>query len=449
MGLTSTGILCGLSFWLCWAALAAAQPAGDAGLGVTGPLSVEQCVQIALERSDLIGQAEGREDVARGGYWAAYSGILPSVTADGGWQKARQAVAGLLTDEGDATWGGVTVRGSLINVPAWRTLGAQGRAYAAAREDLRDAQGAIEVAAREQFYASVASLKLAEVEERALALAKEQLRRSETLFRLGSVARSDVLQAQVSLAEAELVAIQRRNAVAIEHGRLAVVMGLDPRTELEVDSSLVVPESDPQGDLDSWVAQALGRRPDVAAAQARLRAAELAQSAARWLRLPTLGAQASWAQTKRAGDQEALSYLTGEWETSPYDYTSEDWSVAVAANLNLFTGLQTEGEIERTKGQVLESRELLERLEKDAALEVRNSDVAIRDARESLNVARTSVSLAEESLRLQQALYESGAGTLLDWDDARLKLRRAELSRIQAEIGLLLSHARFRRALGE
>jgi outer membrane protein TolC len=187
----------------------------------------------------------------------------------------------------------------------------------------------------------------------------------------------------------------------------------------------------------------------VAAARARLRAAELAQSAARWLRLPTVGAQASWAQTKRAGDQESPGYQTEEWETLPYDYTSEDWSVAVAANLNLFTGLQTEGEIERAKGQVLESRELLERLEKDAALEVRNSHVAIRDARESLNAARTSVSLAEESLRLQQALYESGAGTLLDWDDARLKLRRAELSRIQAEISLLLSHARFRRALGE
>ncbi len=445
-----TGLVAGLIVFLftIGTALAGAQPAGQA-LALDGPLRVEQAVEIALENSDLVGQAIGRENAARGSYWASYNGLLPSITADGGWQQGRQAVAGLLTDEGSTLWGGVTLRSSLINVPAWRSISAQKQAYTAASQDLDDARGAIEVSAREQFYASVASIKLAEVEDRAVSVAREQLRRAETLFRLGSVARTDVLQAQVSLADAELVAIQRRNAVSAQHGSLAIVMGIDPRAEFEVDSALVVPERDPEGNVDAWVEQALARRPDVAAARARLRSAELGQSAARWLRLPTLGAQASWDKTKRDGDQKQRDPFTGAWYTSPYDYTSEDWSVAIAATLTLFNGLQTEGEIERAKGFELESRETLERLEKEVALEVRNLSLAIRDARESVNAARTGVTLAAENLRLQQALYESGAGTLLDWDDARLKLRRAEVASIQAEIALLLSHARFQRALGE
>ena len=40
-------------------------------------------------------------------------------------------------------------------------------------------------------------------------------------------------------------------------------------------------------------------------------------------------------------------------------------------------------------------------------------------------------------------------GTLLEWDNARLDLRRAEVSLIQAQINLLLAHVRFRKAIGE
>ena len=91
----------------------------------------------------------------------------------------------------------------------------------------------------------------------------------------------------------------------------------------------------------------------------------------------------------------------------------------------------------------------LERLEKEIALEVRDAYLSVANEWENLKAAESSVALNEENLRLQQALYESGAGTLLEWDNARLDMRRAEVSLIQAQINLLLAHVRFRKAVGE
>ncbi len=123
--------------------------------------------------------------------------------------------------------------------------------------------------------------------------------------------------------------------------------------------------------------------------------------------------------------------------------------MGVGLNMTFFDGLSREGRLQTATGSRRAQQESLDQLTQTAALEVKDAFLSIAKERESLRAAREGVQLAAESLRLQQALYESGAGTLLEWDDARLGLRRARVSRIQAEISLLLSHLRFHTAVGE
>ena len=248
-----------------------------------------------------------------------------------------------------------------------------------------------------------------------------------------------MLQAKVNLAAAEQQAVQRRNAVGTEHAQLALVLGIDPRTALTIDSTLVVPEADPAGDLDTWIARAMTHRPDLASAEASLAVARLSESAARMQRLPSIAASGRWARSITDG----VAMLD-----SPLARRSSNWSVSVGLSLDIFSGLRIEGDIQSAVGSRRAEEASLERQRKEVALEVRNAYNAIREQRESLRAAHTSVSLAEESLRLQQALYESGAGTLLEWDNARLSLRRARVSLIQAEINLALAFAGFRQAVG-
>jgi outer membrane protein len=420
------------------AALPVAVPAQTAP-DYSRPLTVEQCVALARAQSDLIGQAEGRLDAARGAHLRGYQAVLPNVSASAGWSRDYFDYLGISGVEYSGQFA-LGVRQTIFDLPSLIGLKAQGEGVRAAANGLDATLAAVELNARQQFYTCLAALKLAEVEDQAVEIAQEQLRRSETLFRLGSVARSDVLQAKVNLAAAEQQAVQRRNAVGTEHAQLALVLGIDPRTKLSVDSTLVVPEADPAGDLDTWIARAMTRRPDLASAEASLAAARLSESAARMQRLPSVSASGRWGRTGR-DDAEAL--LNG-----PRARYNNAWSVSVGVSLEIFSGLRIEGDIQSAAGSRRAEEASVERQRKEVALEVRNAYNAIREQRESLRAAHTSVSLAEESLRLQQALYESGAGTLLEWDNARLSLRRARVSLIQAEINLALAFAGFRQAVG-
>lgn len=440
--------------WLCQVAggvalleIALLCPGAWAEPDLSRALTVEECVEIALRQSHSLGQSEAAVRMAKGSSKMSMRAILPSLSASASWTQDRldeeriYVIQGRVFGPSDVFYDArMSLRASqpLLDLEGFKEWqGNRGR-LEAARLDLEAAREDVEVSTREQFYGCLAAIRLAEVEENAVEVAREQLRRAETLFNLGSVARSDVLQARVNLAESEMNAINRRNVVRVEHSRLALIMGLDPQIDLEIDPALAIPDRDPGGDIADWIGKALAQRPEFAAASARLRAAELSESAAKLRFLPTVGASGSWS---RAGTSDDTFIRDAP--------TSSNWSVSLGVSLTLFDGLQREGRIDSAIGERRSRRESLEQLEKEIALQVKDSYLSIRKERECLRAAQTSVGLAQENLRLQKALYESGAGTLLEWDNARLDLRRAMVSLIQAEIYLILSHVRFLKAVGE
>ncbi|MCK4303655.1 MAG: TolC family protein [Candidatus Eisenbacteria sp.] len=420
-----------------------------AGPDSSEPLSVDECVRLALENNHSLATAEATLDRSSGSAKAAMRAILPNLRGNASWRqdnyreaKGGRVVDGVLYGGSDVFYNArisVRLTESLLDMEGltnWRSRKAD---FGAARWDVNATREDVEVSTREQFYACLAAIKLAEVEENAIVVGAEQLRRAETLFRLGSVARSDVLQAQVNLAESEMNAINRRNAVRVEHSRLALVMGLDPRVDLQIDTTLLIPSDDPGGDVESWISQALMNRPELVAARTRLRSAELAESATKLGRLPTIGVEGSWS---RSATSRVDSYLR--------DVTAENnWTVGVGVSLTLFDGLSREGQIQSAVAEKRARQVALDRQEKETSLQVKDSFLSIRKERESLRAAQTSVRLAEENLRLQQALYDTGAGTLLEWDNARLDLRRARVFLVQAQINLVISHIRFQKAAGK
>ncbi len=411
------------------------------------PLTVDECVRVALGESPVIGEAEARLKQADGTAQMAWRAVLPTVVGSAGWggytssEERVQIVNGILVSGKTIYSGslGLTARQPLIDLESYKEMRGTWASQSAVEYDVAATRSSVRETVSTSFYASVAAVLLAEVEDNAVAVTREQLRRAETLFNLGSVARSDVLQAKVNLADADLNAIDRHNTVRIASSRLAMQMGLDPRLDLVVDTTLAIPAVDPGGTIEEWVAVAHEARPDLRAARDRLRAAKLSEQASRLAYVPTLGASADWSRS-------ANSLTEKTFEGVP---KTSSWSVGLGLTLTLFDGLAREGRMQTATGARRAAQESLDQLTQNAALEVKDAFLGIAKNRESLRAAREGVQLAAESLRLQQALYESGAGTLLEWDNARLGLRRAQVSLIQAEISLLLAHLRFHTAIGE
>ncbi len=435
-----------LSGFVCVISLFFAHSGALADPDPTQILTVDDCVAIALEGNTSIGQAEADVDQAKGAVKQNMAGVLPNFSLNYNVQKSGYERTGDTPVGGSITTSGTefnrrfgyNISQPLLNLPNlynWRSSSQQ---QAASVFELENTHNTVRGTIRTQFYDCLASIKLAEVESKAVEVANEQLRRAETLFRLGSVARSDVLQAKVNLAESEMNEINRRNVVRVAHSRLAMTMGLDPRQDIQIDEDLSIPANDPDGILEDYITQAISNRPDLSAAQSRLRAAELSERASK------LG----WLPTVDFGYNGSKSHSGNDWGAPDAYSTSTSWGFGLTARLNIFDGFGREGRIQTATATKRSRREICAAAERDVILEIKDAFLSIRKERESLQSAESSVSLSEENLRLQQALYESGAGTLLEWDNARLDLRRAQVSLIQAQINLILAHTRFEIALG-
>jgi len=174
------------------------------------------------------------------------------------------------------------------------------------------------------------------------------------------------------------------------------------------------------------------RRPELAAMEARVRAAEAMVRAARSGRQPTVNAFASY------------GYDHG-WQLNAH---ADGWVAGVAVDMNLFDGGQTSGKIRQAQSELAQAQELRRKLQLALSLEVEQARLAHADATERLAVSARAVEQAEESASLSRARFEQGA--LLSADLIGVETRRLEaiVRHASATADAHLALADLRRALG-
>ncbi|MEZ4653175.1 MAG: TolC family protein [Candidatus Eisenbacteria bacterium] len=425
---------------------------------VVGPVRAQDTIDLTkpLSLEDIYDLAEGRNlnylrslesiETSKGSYKSARSALLPSARAGVGLSRTvskfsqpvfDQTSQSFISDETSyssslSLSGGVNV----IDMPsifrfrqASASLDGTELGAARTRQTLHNQLAGV-------YYELIRAQERAQVTQEAYDLSSEQLRRAQSLYDLGSVARSDVLQAQVNLASADRDRISATNTIALQRSRLAMALGVPVDSPIRVQDPEALPGTLPT-EADALVEDARHSRPDVRQAQADLSAARLGVKSAKWSRYPSLDASYSYS---RRGTH--LNDVTTEFD-SGYSF-----STSIGLSWTLFDGLNTKGSIERAEAARRSQKLMLEETELQVALDVQESLIAIKNASESIRSAEEGVRLAEESVKLQQALYESGGGTLLEWNNSQVELTRARVSLVDAQVDLHLALAGLDLALG-
>jgi outer membrane protein TolC len=302
----------------------------------------------------------------------------------------------------------------------------------------------VALAVRIQFYELLKAIRLSEVRDEAVSLAEDQLRRAETLFELGSVARNDVLQARVNLQQARLDQIGARNRVEVERARLNQLLSLPVNTPLRISRAI---DTRPRAEIDSTavVAEALAQRPDLLAARENVKVAEASLGAAKASHYPELFGNLDW------GKSEGRSYTPGDPGTAGDVVTPSDdtaWSGRAGVSINIFDGLFAEGQVKSAQGNLNGERARMQQSELAATLEVKESLLGVREAKQSIATATEGVSLADENLKLAQERYQVGSGTILELDEAQVSLIEARSALVDSWAALFAAEARLERARG-
>ncbi|TBU97614.1 efflux transporter outer membrane subunit [Phytopseudomonas dryadis] len=218
------------------------------------------------------------------------------------------------------------------------------------------------------------------------------LRLTENQYRAGIVPKSDVSQAltQLRSTEAQAIDLQWQRA-QLEHA-IAVLIGVPP-SEVNIARREQLPELP---EVPAMVpSQLLERRPDVAAAERRVIAAnaEIGVAKAAWYPDLTLSA---------SGGYRGSSFA--DWVNLPNRF----WSVGPQLALTLFDGGRRSAERERTEAVYDQTVAQYRQAVLDSFREVEDYLVQLRVLEQETAVQLQALDAARESLRLIENQYRAG-----------------------------------------
>ena len=257
---------------------------------------------------------------------------------------------------------------------------------------------------------------------------RDTLRLTQRRQQAGDVADLDVarVQTEVSATESDAIALDRRRA-QLEHA-LAVLTGDAPsnfgiRSEAWTTALPTIPAGVP--------ATVLQRRPDVAAAQSAVLAAQARVGAAQAAYFPDLALT--------AGGGFASSDI-GEL----FKWSARSWGIGALLSLPILDGGRREAGVQNASGQLDEVLASYRGQVLTAFQEVEDQLSALRLLHDQAQVQQTAVNSAQRATQLSDTRYRNGYVSQLDLLDARrseLRNRRQALqvkaAQYQATVGLV------------
>jgi outer membrane protein TolC len=430
------------------------------------PLTADRAVEMALEYNSEVINAEAGVYDAKSGLYSAYSGILPHVSAG-----VSRGISLTTNQTGVQIFGGsFAIESNTLRYESYQTSPTLSgswnvfnlsslKGWSSARSGLRSARltrqaarNEVALAARSQFYEVVKAIKLAGVSREALRLARDNERRVQALFDVGSVSRSDVLRQQVQTHQAVLDSIVSEQNVLVQRVSLATFIGVEEARMGEVDTVLTVTPRD--YDEAALYAEAAANRPDLKAAAAQLSSARANVWSARLMRLPYLSVSGSATFRPKANSYSralGVDPVTGIAELTEQTGNNQAHryvSARVSLNWDLIDGLLTDSRNAQAKAQMMRAQDAYDVLRRNLESEVHEAFITYQQTLAGEEAARAAVASAQENVKLVQEKYNVGSATILDLIDAQVQLSRAESQEVSALATIRVAEAQIERVRG-
>ncbi|MFZ0294691.1 MAG: TolC family protein [Candidatus Sulfotelmatobacter sp.] len=241
----------------------------------------------------------------------------------------------------------------------------------------------------------------------------------------------DTLRSQVELQTRQQRLIAARNDFAKQKLSLARIIGLPSGQEFALTEKAPYQALTPLP-IDVYLQRAYNSRSDYQAAQARVRAAELAHRAAAAGRYPTLGLDANY----------------GDIGVNP-SQSNGTWQVNGGLNIPIFAGGRVHSDLLEADSQLKQARSQLGDLRGRIDYEVRSALLDLNSAADQVEVARSSVDLAEQTLTQSRDRFAAGVTDNLEVVQAQESVAAAHESYIQSLYAHNLAKVELARAIGD
>jgi outer membrane protein TolC len=372
------------------------------------PLSLQDAIDRGLKQN--LGVLLSNTDIrsARGQRWEQLSALLPHVTAAPyvAASEINLAQLGFTSLAGvnippsvgpfsyfDAR---VTVTQSLFDWKSINATRAVSQSLKSAEYTYKDARDLVVLAVGYTYLQAIADEARIETAEAQVKTAQALYDQATDQVNAGTSPAIDGLRAEVELQTRRQQLIQAKNNLAIEKLTVARVIGLAPGQEFEfTDKSPYQPFESIT--VDEALKRAYASRSDYLAARTDVRAAEFSRKAAVAGYLPSLAFNADYGA---AGAHPSTA-------TQVFD-------VRGTLSIPIFLGGSVRGEVLQADAKLEQSLERLDNLRAQIDSDVRTALLNLQSSAELVEVARSNIALAEETLVQSRDRFKAGVADTVE-----------------------------------
>jgi len=288
---------------------------------------------------------------------------------------------------------------------------------------------------KKAYFGILKAEKLRTVAEQSVEQLKAQLEVSKAFFEEGIIAKNDLLQTEVQMAQARQDLIRATNGVALAKSLFNTLLRRGVNQEVEIQD--ILDYTPVRLSLDEAFEKAKLDRPEIQEVSLAVVSAEKNVKLSKSGYYPSVTLIGNYG---RETDDWLLEASSGE--------DPDVWTITLQGEWTFWQWGKTKHEVAAARARLNKAGHLLNEVQDNIRLEVKDAYLSLREAEKNIQVAETAVVQAEENFRMNEERYKQQVATATDVFVAETLLTQARTNYFNALSDHNIAWARLERAMG-
>lgn len=426
-------------------------------------LDLEKALEIALSENPTVKVADKEIEKKKYAQKGTYAALFPQInfTADytrtlkkqvmymdgfdmgGGSDESTPGMEGIDMSKGievgrDNNWTtGFNLSMPLVNATLWKSLSISALDVELSIEQARSSKISMVNQVKKSFYAVLLANDSYRVFKESYDNAMENYLDIKKKYDQGTVAEYDLIRADVTVKNSEPNMLQAENSLTLAKWQLKALLGMDLEMAIDCEGELADFESVLFADYMATDTTLAGNT-DLKQIDLQMQQLKKTLTMQKFDYLPTLSLTGMYQWNAMNNDFKFKNY---NW--TPYSI------VGVSLTVPIFSGGSKYHKIKQTQVSMHQMDLQRDDTKRNLQLAIKQYLDNMRTCVKQFDAAQKGVEQANKGYKIAQKRYDTGAGTLLEMNDAELALTQAKLNLNQSIYNYMVAKSDMEKVLGQ
>ncbi|QZT36235.1 TolC family protein [Halosquirtibacter xylanolyticus] len=398
------------------------------------PWNLDKCIQHAIQNNSAIQRQKLNSDIASNNLKTNKLSQLPSLSGGLGnttsWGRSSTNSGLIVSNNSNRTDFNISANVNIFQGFALKNQIEASKHELEYNNSLTEVNVAnLEIQVAQAYLNILVAKELFELSKEQTEITNKQIQVTREKVNGGLLDKGPLLELNAQLANNKAEEVNNQNNLTLRKLELAQLLELENPETLDIVTPpmALIHSENKLNNIDNYYQTALNLRPEINAANARIRQSSSNVKAAKGRLYPKLSAS--------AGYSNGYYYFKNEENKSFSDQMNMNGQENVRLNLSIpiFNGSSARNSYKNAKLQAQQSKLDLVQAEKDLRKTVTNALTQARGAHQKFNASSIQVSSSKESFDFANEKFNAGAIDIYDYNQAKNSYIRAKSQKIQAK----------------